>query len=149
MQPGDLEFVERFALLLNDGGMPRMPARIYACVMADDEGRLTASELAERLGISAAAVSGAVRYCVQSGLLVRGRDPGARRDHYHLGDDIWYEVFARREHLLAAWRETMRDGADTLGDERPAGRRLRESERFFAFLQVELPALIDRWHTQR
>jgi hypothetical protein len=44
-----LRFVEDFALLLTETGVPRMPARVFACVLADDSGGLTAAELAERL----------------------------------------------------------------------------------------------------
>ena len=32
------EFVERFALLLDEAGMPRMPARVFAAILADDAG---------------------------------------------------------------------------------------------------------------
>ena len=45
-----LRFVEDFALLLTEVGVPRMPARVFACVLADDSGGLTAAELAERVG---------------------------------------------------------------------------------------------------
>ena len=45
-------FVERFALLLDEAGMPRMPARAFAAILAEDAGRLTARELAERLAVS-------------------------------------------------------------------------------------------------
>src|SRR6185436_10524901 len=67
------EFVERFALLLDEAGMPRMPARVFAAILADDGGRLTARELAERLSVSPAAISGAVRYLTQAGMIERGR----------------------------------------------------------------------------
>ena len=60
-----LRFVEDFALLLVDAGVPRMPARVFACVLADDAGALTAGELAERLQVSPAAISGAVRWLTQ------------------------------------------------------------------------------------
>ena len=41
-----------------------MPARVFSALLATDSGRLTAAELAERLQISPAAVSGAVRYLI-------------------------------------------------------------------------------------
>ena len=76
--------------------MARTPARVFACVLAQDSGRLTAAELAERLGVSAAAISGAVRYLTQTGMLVRGREPGERRDHYAVHGDVWTEMYASR-----------------------------------------------------
>ena len=60
-----MRFVEDFALLLTETGVPRMPARVFACVLADDSGGLTAADLAERLQVSPAAISGAVRWLMQ------------------------------------------------------------------------------------
>ena len=57
-----------------------MPARVFAALLATDSGRLTAAELAELLQISPAAVSGAVRYLTQVGMVHREREPGSRRD---------------------------------------------------------------------
>ena len=54
-------FVERFALLLTGAGWPRMPARVFACLLADEGDGMTAGDLARRLSVSAAAVSGATR----------------------------------------------------------------------------------------
>src|SRR6266508_6264921 len=48
-------FVERFAAVMVQSGLPRMPARVFATLLATDTGRLTAAELAERLQVSPAA----------------------------------------------------------------------------------------------
>ena len=74
-----LRFVERFALLLTSSGLPRMPARVFAYVIADDAERYTARELAEGLRVSPAAISGALKVLVGSGILARDRTPGGRR----------------------------------------------------------------------
>jgi hypothetical protein len=50
-------FVERFASVLEESGMPRMPSRVFAALLATDSGRATAAELADGLRVSAAAVS--------------------------------------------------------------------------------------------
>jgi DNA-binding transcriptional regulator GbsR (MarR family) len=143
-------FVERWALLLTEAGMPRMPARVFACVMAEDEGRLTARDLAERLDVSPAAVSGAVRYLVQAGMLEREREPGSRRDHYKLHNDLWYEMYAYRGAMLLRWEQAMAEGVELLGGPaRPAGRRLEETREFFAFLRDELPAMMERWRARK
>ena len=150
MTDAERRFVEQFALDLTDSGMPRMPARVFACVLAEDRGRLTAGEIAERLQVSPAAVSGAVRYLVQARMLQRGREPGARSDHYGISEeDPWYTAITDRTELLARWERTAAEGAELLGDARPAGRRLRETQEFFAFIRQELPALLERWHARR
>lgn len=143
------EFVERFADLLADAGWPRMPARVFACLLADDRGRLTAGELAETLGVSPAAVSAAVGYLVPLGLISRGREPGARRDHFRIDDDIWHESFVRRSTTLRRWSEALADGVALVGAGTAAGRRLDESRRFFRFLDDELEGVMQRWCEQR
>jgi DNA-binding transcriptional regulator GbsR (MarR family) len=138
-------FVERFAAVLTDGGMPRMPARVFARILVEDSGQLTAGEIAERLDVSPAAVSGAVRYLLQVGMVVRTREPGHRRDHYRVHDDVWGEMYTQQAALLRRWIETAADGAALLGPDRPAGRRLAATRDFFAFMHEELPGLLRRW----
>lgn len=144
-----LAFVEEFALLLTESGVPRMPARVFACILADDGGRLTAGELASRLRVSPAAISGAVRYLVQVGLLERAREPGARTDHYRLRGGVWYEMYGERGELLRRWEDALARGVQLVGPDRPAGRRLEESREFFAFLRGELGPMMERWRRQR
>jgi DNA-binding transcriptional regulator GbsR (MarR family) len=142
-------FVEQFAVLLSDAGMARMPARVFSCILAEDAGQLTAAELAERLGVSPAAVSGAVRYLLNARMIVRTREPGGRRDHYRLYDDVWGEMFLQRSELLRRWEQAMDEAVALLGTERPAGRRLEETRDLFAFLREELPAVMQRWHDRK
>jgi DNA-binding transcriptional regulator GbsR (MarR family) len=142
-------FVERFALLLAEAGMARMPARAFACILAEDSGQLTAAELAERLEVSPAAISGAVRYLTQVGMVVREREPGARRDHYRLHRDVWSEMYIERAAALRRWEDAMAEGVQLLGTDRPAGRRVDETREFFAFLRKELPAVMERWRQRK
>ncbi len=104
-------FVERFALMLVESGVPRMPARVFGSLLVSEEGKRTAGELADALRVSPAAISGAVRYLAQVGLVVRARDPGERRDHYEVTDDLWYEAYANRDKQLAQWATLMGEGA--------------------------------------
>jgi predicted transcriptional regulator len=142
-------FVESFASAFVDAGVPRMPSRVFAAILASDAGRLTAAELSEQLRISPAAVSGAVRYLAQVDLVVRAREPGSRRDVYAVRDDAWYEAIVRRERLLDVWARAAREGVDALGRDTPAGARLAETLAFFEFLKAEMPALLERWRASR
>ena len=113
-----MRFVEDFALLLTDTGVPRMPARVFACVLADDFGGLTAAELADRLQVSPAAISGAVRWLMQMHLLTRAREPGARRDHYRMRDDQWYEATVFKTAALQRFEDVLAEGVEALRVER-------------------------------
>ena len=145
--PEPARFVERFALVLTEAGMARMPARVFACVLAAEDGRLTAAQLAERLQVSPAAISGATRYLQQVQMLLRDREPGERRDHFRLADDLWYEAYANRGEMLQRWIDTLTRGLADVGPN--AAARIEDSRAFFAFLQAELPALMERWRAQR
>jgi DNA-binding transcriptional ArsR family regulator len=147
--PAVARFTERFAGILEASGVPRMPARAYVALFATDSGTLTAAELADRLQASPGAVSGAVRYLAQVGLITRAREPGSRRDRYHVDDDAWYEAVLRREQLLARFEDSAREGVEVLGARTPAGERMARSRDFFAFLRREMPLLLERWRAER
>lgn len=138
-------FIERFAAALTEAGVPRMPARVFAALLSDDTGRLTAAELAQRLHVSPAAISGAVRYLAQVNLVSREREPGTRRDVIVVHGEVWYEAMVRRDAILLRWEDALRDGIQVLGDDTPAGRRLADTLEFFEFVGKELPALLERW----
>ncbi|MDX3328334.1 MULTISPECIES: MarR family transcriptional regulator [Streptomyces] len=142
-------FVERFAAEMTEAGMQRMAARVFAALLADDDGSMTSADLGRQLRISPAAVSGAINYLTQVSMVGRERDPGSRRDRYRLHDEIWYATFANRDQVLTRWERTLKDGARSLGEDTPAGARLAETAEFFAFMQAELIGVLDRWHEHR
>ncbi|WBB64294.1 helix-turn-helix domain-containing protein [Streptomyces sp. WMMC500] len=140
-----LRYVERVAGELTEMGMQRMASRVFACLLADDSGALTAAEVGERLHVSPAAVSGAVRYLAAVGLITREREPGSRRERYRMESDRWYQIFAQREHMIRRFEQTLDTGVGILGPETPAGRRIEETTEFFAFLREENGRLEQRW----
>lgn len=142
-------FVEHFAAQLVEAGLPRMPARVFAALLASDTGVLTSAELGERLKISPAAVSGAVRYLAQQHMVSREREPGSRRERYRVHGDQWYEALTNREAVIKRWEDALREGVTSLGAETPAGRRLAETLAFFEFVEKEIDTMMDRWRTHR
>jgi predicted transcriptional regulator len=142
-------FIEDFASALVEMGVPRMPARVFVALLTSDSGRLTAAELATRLQASPAAVSGAVRYLIQVGMVRREGEPGSRRHYYRAPDNVWDEVIGIRDHLMARWTGVLREGVGILGANTPAGARVAESVRFFEFVSSELPLVIARWRESR
>jgi DNA-binding transcriptional regulator GbsR (MarR family) len=139
------QFVERFASALTEAGFQRMHARVFAVLHGTDSGRLTAAEIAERLQISPAAVSGAVRYLTRFNLIRREREPGSRRDHFVVENDSWYEAIVNRDEVLLRWQNSAREGIEVLGADTPAGRRMVDSLAFFEFITDELNELVAKW----
>jgi DNA-binding transcriptional ArsR family regulator len=138
-------FIERFAGILYGAGMPRMPARVFAALLAADASQLSAADLAAVLGVSPAAVSGAVRYLAQVGLVAAAGEPGSRRLSYSVPDDVWAQLVEARNTLLARLSATLLDGVALLGAGTPAGERLTRSARYFDFVLDEVADVHDRW----
>ena len=142
-------FIERFAGALTEAGLPRMPARIFAALMATDGSRLTAAEIASTLQVSPAAVSGGVRYLAQVELVSRESVPGSRQHVYRMPDNVWHDVMRIRDRVMLRWAQAMREGAEALGPDTPAGARLAESALYFDFVSAELPAMVSRWEAYK
>jgi DNA-binding transcriptional regulator GbsR (MarR family) len=142
-------FIERFAAVLTESGFPRMPARVFAALLATDSGRLTAAELSTLLHVSPAAISGAVSYLVQVNLASREAEPGSRREHYRVHNETWYEAIASKDRVLDRCERSLRDGIEVVGRDTPAGARIAETLAFFEFMQAELPAMLDRWRARK
>ena len=142
-------FVEHFAAQLVEAGVPRMPARVFAALLASDTGTLTSAELGEQLQVSPAAVSGAVRYLAQVHLVSREREPGSRRERYRVHSDQWYEALTNREAIIKRWEDALREGVAGLGADTPAGARLAETLAFFEFLEKDVAGMMERWRVYR
>ena len=144
-EEGVRHFVEHMAMLFADWGFPRMAARVLMVLTASDEPTLSAGELAGRLGVSPAAISGAVRYLIQIGMAVREPTPGSRRDHYRLADSAWYEASVTKMTIFKAVADLTAEGAAALDPASPAGARIAEMRDYFQFVEQELPSLLDKW----
>lgn len=142
-------FVENMAAAFVDAGMQRMASRVFAAVLASPEAALTPSQIGAQLQVSAGAVSGAVGYLEQTGMIRRTHVPGSRHSLITLGDDIWYEAFASRNPILERWRDLAAEGIDELPSDGPAAERLSVMRDFFEFMITELPEMMERWRQIR
>jgi predicted transcriptional regulator len=142
--------VEKFGSDLTAAGMQRLPSRVFACLLADDDGRMTAAEIGEALSVSAASVSGAVRSLQQMRMIHREREPGSRRDVYVVADDAWHDVMINSSSTYAPLTQTLRDGVDQVGGrDTVAGARLALSVAFLEFITEEMQQLSERWDKRR
>src|SRR4029453_2251354 len=95
--------------------MAPMPPGVFAAILIDDDGQLTAAELAGALSVSPAAIAGAVRYLTHLGLVAGGRERGARRDHSQTPRGGWSGGAGRRHAMLAPWEQALEDGIKPAG----------------------------------
>src|SRR4051794_9266019 len=139
------EAAERVGGSLTEAGMARLPSRVFAALLVDDEGRMTSAELAQFLGVSPAGVSGAVKYLSHIGVLRRERDRGSRRDVYVVDDDGWRGSMMQHDRLYRPIRLSLERAAGLLDDGSPARHRLDLAREFLVFLEAELDELDARW----
>ncbi|MFJ6653359.1 GbsR/MarR family transcriptional regulator [Microbacterium sp. NPDC091313] len=139
-----VDAAEQSAALLTSAGMPRMPSRVLTALLAAPPEGYTAAELGDRLGISAAAVSGAVRYLQTVGVAQRLARPGERRDRYRLTDDTWYAALAGKGPLYEQLAQLM----DRIASETGGG-QAGEMARFFRFIGERMPDLLAEWEELR
>lgn len=132
-----------------EGGLPRMPARIFTALLCADSGSMTANELADYLQASPAAISSSVRYLINLGMVNRESEPGSRQHHYRFPGDVWDQMIGLEQRQIVRWTHMLREGIEVTGPESLAGQRITESAEYFEFLRSELAAMTRRWHEYR
>lgn len=143
------DVAERLGAALTQAGMPRIPSLVLAALLVDDDGRMTAAELAEALQLSSGSVSGAVKYLGQLGVVRRERERGSRRDVYVVEDDAWHGAMMRTDQLYGPIIAALAFGVATVDPDSAAHYRLRLSQEFLEFVSAEMAALRERWEERR
>jgi len=145
------DFVERMGGALTDAGLPRLASRVFSALLVDDDGRMTSTELAEALGVSAGGVSGAVNYLAQVRMLrrERERERGGRRDVYVVDDDAWHSAMMNKNRTYGPMQAALAAAVDSLGEDHPAHRRLVLTHEFLLFVDREMDTLAERWEKRR
>lgn len=142
--------VERIALILNEAGIPRMPARVLAYMLVDDADRYTAAALAEGIRVSPATISGAVRHLTATRMLIEEREPGSRAKLYRVcDDDLGSMMVAAWIPVLKQWESALEAAAVEVRAHGGSGHRLAEATAFIAFLRGETEGMPERWPDYR
>ncbi len=142
-------FVEQFAVAMAELGLPRMPARVFSLLLGSPEESLTAKELATRLEVSPAAISGAVQYLIRTNMVIRSRATGERLDRFGLGTHVWDQMLAAGAAAYAPLTTLCADALENDDVPAPVRLRLTETRDFLTFLSGELPELARRWRATR
>jgi DNA-binding transcriptional regulator GbsR (MarR family) len=139
------DVVEHLGGALADAGLARLPARVFAALMATEDGRLTASEIATMLDISPAGVSGAVRYLTQVRMIRRERERGSRRDVYVVMDDAWHDMLMQSDQAYRPILEALAVARGAVEEGTRAWERMQLSVEFLEFITREMGGIAERW----
>ncbi|WP_228035309.1 GbsR/MarR family transcriptional regulator [Oculatella sp. LEGE 06141] len=144
-----VHFVEEVGLMFEIVGLPRMSGRIFGWLLISNPPQQSSSELAEVLQASKGSLSTMTRLLIQIGLIERVSLPGHRRDYFQIRPNAWTQLTKQRMAQLKAFRELAERGLKLMeGTQPPLQERLQEMRDVHAFLEQELPRLIERWEQQ-
>jgi DNA-binding transcriptional regulator GbsR (MarR family) len=141
-------FVERFALVLESDGFPRIAGRIFGyLILSDDE--VSLDDLAAVLGASKASASVNTRMLEDKGLIERVSKPGDRRDYYRIAADPFLHTMEQR---IAKWnrvRSVIGEALDDMSIAPNARGRLRDFDNATGQMAEILGAALHKLRTRK
>jgi len=140
------ELIEEFGLLQEQMGGTRMTGRVSGWLLLSSPPVQSLTEIAEGLGVSKAAVSGAARQLLQNHFVERVGEPGQRGDFYRaLPADP--DVIIPLDHVRTMHRLIERSLQTVAGRDQSQTNYalMRDLLEFAAFIEAELPELLARW----
>jgi biotin operon repressor len=144
-QSPERRYAEEAAIVLSGMGLPPAYGKLLGWLLICDPPSQTSTQLAQALGLSRASVSTGMRQLESSGLARRVPVPGHRGHAYQLQPDVFVRIAAEPTRFRA-FRELMDRGLDLRGGrDTPGSDRLRLTRDFYAFIERELPKLVDRF----
>lgn len=149
MTEDEAAFVEAMGQFLGAYGMTPMAGRLWAWLLICEPPSQTAGDLAAALKASRGAISGAASSLATAGMIRRVRRRGDRREYFSAPPGTFDSLLRSAGMIYAQLLAITSDGLAAV-DGRPGGReRLEEVHDAVAFVARELPALINRYLSER
>lgn len=138
--------VEEFGLLYEQMGITRMAGRVSGYLLMCDPPVQSLTQIAEALGVSKAAVSGAAHALLQLGVVELVGEPGQRGDFYRALPGQM-DSMLRLDHVHSLHALLDRGLAAVVDkDQTQSNYALMHDLRDFSvFLETEIPGVVDRW----
>src|SRR3954454_10933485 len=142
-------YVDETGLLLENAGLPRIAGQVLGWLQVCEPETQSLAAIASALGVSRASVSTSSRLLEHVGILERTIQPGDRRDYYRICRDAWHRFMQTRIDTMRRLRRNADHGLRVLDGESPGRReRLDRMRRLYAFLEQEMPKLLERFDAQ-
>ncbi len=150
MRPEEHQFIERFSSILAAEGLPPVAGRLWAWLLVCEPEEQTVEQIAEAIGASRGAISGAVRMLEPSGLIIRTKRRGDRREYWRTSPDALVHSLQAKERQTRPSLQALDTIVDQLSDRTDESlARLREVQRLYAMLLQTFPALIATIQAER
>jgi DNA-binding transcriptional regulator GbsR (MarR family) len=143
-------FVEAMGQFLASYGMTPMAGRLWGYLLICDPQEQTAEEIARALHASRGAISGTVRLLEPIGFLRRTRRRGDRREYLSVPPATFRTWVENAGTIYRRLRLVIEQGLDAVQDHPPPLRaRLEEAHEFVAYVERELPVVLERFVSER
>ena len=149
LTPAQSAFIEEMGQFLGGYGMTPMAGRMWGWLLLCEPPEQTAADIAEALQASRGSVSGTARILTQAGFIRRTTRRGDRREYFSSPPDALDSMLSNAGVVYRRLREIAAHGLAAAGDSPSAEARLREFHDVVAFIEAELPRLIDGFLKER
>jgi DNA-binding transcriptional regulator GbsR (MarR family) len=147
---GESVFVEEMGRTLAGYGMTPMAGRMWGWLLICEPPEQTAAEIADALQASRGAISGTARILASAGMIRRTTRRGDRREYFSAPPETFDSFLESAGRIYRQFREMAERGLTAMADRPPESRaRLQELRDVFAFVEQEVPAVVDRFLTER
>ncbi len=142
----ELMYVEKVGLYFEQLTLPRMAGRIFGWLLISASPLVSMNELVDVLQASKSSISSMTRLLIQIELVELVSLPGERRDYYRIAANAWTNALTDRLAQAHAFRQLAEEGLSLLAGSEPERRlRLEEMHSLYAFLEREIPKLMEQW----
>ena len=144
------QFVEKTGRYFEQLGFPRMGGRIFGWLLISESTQASMGELVDALQASKSSISSMTRLLIQVNLIEAVSVFGERRDYFRIRRDAWTNQLKDRLEQAVTFRRLADEGLALLAQASPQRKaRLHEMHLMYAFLEREIPALLERWEHER
>jgi DNA-binding transcriptional regulator GbsR (MarR family) len=150
MRAEEQAFVDHWSRILALEGLPPVAGRMWAWLLVCEPADQTAEQIAHAIGASRGAISGAARMLEPSGLILRTKRRGDRREYWRSAPDAVIRVLETKERQVRPSLGVLEDALAHLGDRSEASlQRLRDTRDLYAALAASFPAIVTQFKAER
>ena len=144
------DFIEEMGQFLGGYGMTPMAGRMWGWLLLCEPPEQTAAEIADALQASRGAISGTARILASAGFIRRTTRRGDRREYFSSPPEALDSMLSNAAVIYRRLREIAEHGLAAAEASSPSAHaRLLEFHDVVAFIEVELPRVIDRFLSER
>ena len=149
LTPEQSAFIEEMGQFLGGYGMTPMAGRMWGWRLLCDPPEQTAEQIADARGASRGAISGTARILTSAGFIRRTKKRGDRREYFSSPPEALDSMLSNASVIYRQLRIISEHGLEAVEETPGALARMQEFHDVMAFIEVEVPRVIDRFLAER